>query len=58
VRVRARLWPPAAAVLIPLILAGTVVYGVPDDTDDTMEAKIMPIALNPVALALLVVSQP
>ena len=52
-RARARVWPPAALVLVALIVAGIAVYGL---STDAIEAKVMPIALNAVALSILVVA--
>lgn len=49
-----RVWPPAALVLVPLIVAGTAVYWV---SNHSIEAKVLPIALNAVALAMLVVGR-
>src|SRR2546425_421798 len=46
-RVRQRFWPPASIVLIALIVAGTAAYGV---SSRALEAKMLPIALNVVAL--------
>lgn len=51
-RFRARVWPPATLVLVALIVAGTAVYGL---SNDSIEAKVMPIALNALALAMLLV---
>ena len=50
-RARQRLWPPTSVVLIALIVAGTAVYGM---SNRTLEAKMLPIALNVVALFTLV----
>ena len=46
-RARQRFWPPASIVLIALIVAGTAAYGV---SNRALEAKMLPIALNVVAL--------
>ena len=46
-RARQRFWPPASLVLIALIVAGTAAYGV---SHRALEAKMLPIALNVVAL--------
>ena len=46
-RARQRFWPPASIVLIALIVAGTAAYGV---STRALEAKMLPIALNVVAL--------
>jgi hypothetical protein len=51
-RFRARVWPPPTLVLVALIVAGTAVYGL---SNDSIEAKVMPIALNALALAMLLV---
>ena len=50
-RVRQRLWPPASVVLIALIVAGTAVYGM---SNRTLDAKMLPIALNVIALFTLI----
>ena len=50
-RARQRLWPPASTVLIALIVAGTAVYYA---SDRTLAAKMLPIALNVVALVTLI----
>lgn len=52
-RFRARVWPPATLVLVTLIVGGTAVYVV---STDAIEAKVLPIALNVVALAILVIA--
>ena len=52
-RARARIWPPAALVLVALIVAGIAAYGL---ATDVIEAKVLPIALNAVALSILVVA--
>jgi hypothetical protein len=51
-RVRSRVWPPPTLVLVALIVAGTAVYGL---SRISMEARILPIALNVVAFGMLVV---
>jgi hypothetical protein len=51
-RFRARAWPPATLILIALIVAGTAVYGL---SREPIEAKVLPIALSAIALAMLVV---
>jgi hypothetical protein len=53
-RLRQRVWPPATVVLVALIVAGVAVYGL---SSDSIEAKILPIALNGVALSILVVGR-
>jgi len=53
-RVWRRVWPPATLVLVALIVAGVAVYGV---SNRPIEAKVLPIALNAVALAILVVGR-
>jgi hypothetical protein len=45
-RLRRRLWPPSPLVLVAVIVAGTAVYVL---STDSLEAKLMPIALNIVA---------
>ena len=50
-RARQRFWPPASIVLIALIVAGTAVYYA---SNRTLEAKMLPIALNVVALFTLI----
>jgi hypothetical protein len=45
-----RVWPPRALVLVPLLLAGTLVYWV---ADVPIRTKVMPIALNLLALSML-----
>ena len=52
-RARARVWPPAALVLIALIVAGIVLYSL---STASIEAKLMPIALNAAAMSILVVA--
>lgn len=52
-RARARAWPPAALLLVAAILAGTALYGA---SSVSLEARVMPIALNLVAFSLLVVT--
>jgi hypothetical protein len=49
--VRQRFWPPATIVLIALIVAGTAVYGM---SNRALEAKMLPIALNVIALFTLI----
>lgn len=44
-----RVWPPATPVLVPLLVAGTVGYWV---SDQPITPKVMPIALNLLALAM------
>ena len=51
-RVRSRLWPPSVPVLLLMMIAGTAVYAL---SEDSMEARILPIALNIAALVRLVV---
>lgn len=46
-----RVWPPATVVLIPLVLASTFWFWV---SDRSVEAKLLPIALNAVALSVIV----
>jgi hypothetical protein len=53
-RLRQRVWPPATVVLVALIVAGTAVYG---SSSDSIEARVLPIALNAVALLILVVGR-
>ncbi len=50
-RARARLWPPAALVIVAVIVAGIAVYGL---SPGVIEARVMPIALNAAALVMLV----
>ena len=50
-RIRQRHWPPASVVLVAAIVAGTAVYGV---SSRALDAKLLPIALNVVALFTLV----
>jgi len=49
-----RVWPPAAFVLIPLLLAATFVFWV--STRPT-EAKVLPVALNLFALSIILVGR-
>jgi hypothetical protein len=46
-----RVWPPATLVLIPLLLAGTFVAWV---SERPLEAKVLPVALNLLALSMIV----
>lgn len=46
-----RVWPPKTLVLVPLLLAGTLVYGV---SSVPIRAKIVPVALNVLALSIAV----
>ena len=50
-RARQRFWPPASIVLIALIVAGTAVYYA---SYRALAAKMLPIALNVVALVTLI----
>jgi len=50
-RFRARVWPPATLVLVALTLAGPAMYVL---SQASIEAKVLPIALNAAALAVLV----
>ena len=47
---RRRVWPPRALVLVPLFLAGILAYWV---ADVPIPAKVMPVALNLLALSML-----
>jgi hypothetical protein len=53
-RARARVWPPDVLVLVALIVAGITLYTV---STAAIEARVMPIALNAVALSILVVAR-
>lgn len=46
-----RVWPPASVVLIPLLLAATFGLWV---SERSVEAKLLPIALNVFALSMIV----
>jgi 4-amino-4-deoxy-L-arabinose transferase-like glycosyltransferase len=46
-----RVWPPATLVLIPLLLAATFVFWV---SKRPLEAKVLPVALNLLALSMIV----
>lgn len=50
-RLRRRVWPPAPLVLIALIVAGSAVYWM---SSDAIEAKVLPIALNVLAVGAVV----
>jgi hypothetical protein len=50
-RVRSHVWPLPTLVLVGLIVAGTAAYGL---SRFPMDARILPIVLNVVALGLLV----
>lgn len=45
-----RAWPPPTLVLVPLLLAGAFAYWV---ADVPVAAKVMPVALNVLALSVL-----
>ncbi len=47
-----RVWPPTTLVLVAAIIVGTAVYCV---SDYSIEAKVLPVALNALALAMLVI---
>jgi hypothetical protein len=46
-----RAWPPKTLVLVPLLLAGTLVYWL---SNVPTTAKVLPITLNVIALSLVV----
>jgi hypothetical protein len=46
-----RVWPPRTIALIPLLLGGTLAYWA---SDEPITPKVLPIALNIVALSLIV----
>ena len=50
-RFRRRVWPPAPLVLVALIVAGTAVYVT---STVSVEARVLPIALNVVAVGMIV----
>ena len=50
VRVWRRAWPPRTFVLLPVLLASTVAYGL---AGVPVTAKVMPVALNVLALSIL-----
>ena len=52
-RFRARVWPPAPLVIIAVIVGGSLVYGL---SAASIEARVLPIALNGAALAVLVLT--
>jgi hypothetical protein len=45
-----RVWPPAALVLVPLLVAATMGYWV---SDQPMVRRVMPLTLNLLALSML-----
>ena len=47
-----RVWPPAALVLIAVIVGGSVAFWF---ADEPMTTKVLPIALNLLALSMLVI---
>jgi hypothetical protein len=46
-----RAWPPKTLVLVPLLLAGTLVYWL---SNVPTTVKVLPVALNVIALSLVV----
>lgn len=46
-----RVWPPPAVVLVPLLLAGTLVYW---SSAVSTRGKILPVTLNVIALSMVV----
>ena len=50
-RFRRRIWPPARLALVALIVAGTTVYVT---SSLSLEARVLPIALNVAAAAMIV----
>jgi hypothetical protein len=45
-----RAWPPGTIALIPLLLGGTLAYWI---SDEAITPKVLPIALNIVALSIM-----
>lgn len=52
-RLRRRLWPPAALVLVALIVAGGTMYGL---SNASIEQKVLPIGLNLLAAGTLIIA--